>query len=182
MTQAVGHNSERDQWVEQQFLKGFRRIKERESEMADTKGDLEAEYKRLESFGFNKADIKWAKELEKEDAPKIIASMRRKILIAEYFGHGVSRQFEMFDTDRTPLEDRAYQEGYAAGKLRADAGNPYGFDGAAGQAWQRGMNDGTAFIDKDLASLFEQDDVALISGGDVFEEVEGDEDELEPAE
>jgi len=180
-TPAAGHNvlSEREQWEEQQFLNGYRQIKGMESDLAGTKGEIAGIYKRIESCGgWTKADIKWAKELDEKDAPKVLETMRRRLRIARMLGHGVSRQVEMFDEDRTPLEDRAYDEGLAAGKLRKSAQNPYGVDSPAGQAWQRGLNDGTAFINADLASKFGHGDGdELISGDDPDDEDDNGDDE-----
>lgn len=176
---ASDHNSEREQWEEQQFLNGLRQIKDLESDMAGTKGEIGGTYKRLEAVGFDKSDIAWAKELEKKDAPKVIATMQRRIRIAKMLGHSVGRQFEMFEKDRAPATERAYDEGLAAGKMRKDAVNPYGADSKQGQEWQRGFNDGTAFINKDLASKFGNGDGQIISGdSDVFDDDEsGDGDE-----
>jgi hypothetical protein len=119
-------------------------------------GDAKDIYARLKNIGFTKADVKWAMELEEKDAGDVIATMQRRIRIAKMFGHGLARQIELFDTDRAPVEERAYEDGLAAGKLRKDNANPYGADSAAGQAWQRGFNDGTAFANKDLAAQFEE--------------------------
>jgi hypothetical protein len=167
---AVGHNTEREQFEEQQFLNGFRQIKEHEADMAGTKGEIGGVYKRLEKFGFTKGDIKWAKELEDEDAPKVIETMRRRLRIARFFGHGVSRQIEMFDADRADGEERAFSEGLSAGKLRKENLNPYGADSKQGRAWQKGFNEGTTFINKDLADRFNEDGDELIkSSSDPFE-------------
>lgn len=169
----VNEQSEREQWEEQQFLNGFRQIKNVRSNITAEMGDAKDIYDRLKKAGgFTKADIKWAFELEDKDAVEIIATMKRRLRIARMLGHGVARQIEMFDEDRTPLEDRAYDEGLAAGKQRKeDATNPWGMDSAAGQAWQRGMNDGTAFANKELADFFEDDEdeeppAEIIKGAD----------------
>jgi len=152
-----GHNiqDERAQFEEQQFLNTFREIKDLKSEIGATMGEINEAYKRLKPLGFTKGDIKWAMELEEKDSGEIISMMQRRIRIAKMLGHGLARQVDLFDQDRTPLEDRAYEEGLAAGKLRKDAANPYGADSAAGQAWQRGFNDGTAFINKELAAVMD---------------------------
>ncbi|MER8959330.1 hypothetical protein [Mesorhizobium sp. M0701] len=163
---AVNGQTEREQWEEQQFLNGFRQIKEHKSDIAGTSGEMSGIYDRLKKLGFTKADVKWAEELDEKDATEVIATMARRLRIARMFGHGVARQIEMFDADRTPADERAYGEGLAAGKLRKDAGNPYGADSPQGQAWQRGMNDGTEFINKDLASQFEPSGDELVKGAD----------------
>lgn len=147
--------SEREQWEEQQFLNGLRQIKEIKSNIGLEMSDAKEVYSRIKSAGgFTKADVKWAMELEDKDAADVLATMKRRLRIAKMLGHGVARQIEMFDEDRTPIEERAYDEGLAAGKLRKDMSNPYGLESAPGQAYQRGFNDGTAFANKELADQF----------------------------
>jgi len=152
-TADIGHNtnSEREQFEEMSFLNAVRQIKDIKSNIATEMGSAKDIYDRIKPLGFTKGDVKWALELEDKDAGDVIATMQRRVRIAKMLGHGVARQFTFFDEDRTPLEDRAYDEGMAAGKLRKSAVNPYGMDSEAGQAWQRGMNDGTAIANKALA-------------------------------
>lgn len=155
----TNEQTEREQWEEQTFLNGVRQIKDIRASIATEMGDAKDIYDRLKkNGGFTKADVKWAFELEDKDSSEVIATMKRRLRIARMLGHGISRQVEMFDEDRTPIEERAYEEGRAAGKTRKDdATNPYGADSKAGQEWQRGMNDGTAFANKDLASQFDDE-------------------------
>ncbi len=150
----AGHNvqTEREQWEEQQFHNGLRQIKDLDSEMAGTKGEIGGVYKRLKDIGFSKADMKWAMELDDKDASEVISTMERRLLIAKMMGHRVARQFDMFDKDRTPAEDAAYEEGLASGKGRKSNSNPYDPGSIQGQRWQAGFNEGTAFINKDLDS------------------------------
>lgn len=159
--------AERVQYEEQTFLRVFADVKQGKSAIGEEMAEINEAYKRLKPVGFTKADIKWAFELEEKDSNEVIATMQRRIRIAKMLGHGLARQIELFETDRAPIEERAYDEGLAAGKMRKDAANPYGVDSAAGQAWQRGVNDGTAFANKDLAAQFEGDDGSeLIQGHD----------------
>ncbi len=152
-------NATREQFEEQTFLNSFRLIKRIKEEITGSMGDSSAIYKRLKELGFTKADVQWAFELEEKNAAEVIATMARRLRIAKMLGHGLSRQIEMFDADRTPVEDRAYAEGMAAGKLRKDMANPHDLSTDAGQAWQRGFNDGTAFINKALSDeLIKADD------------------------
>lgn len=159
-----GHNSGLDPAAERAFVREFASIKEVESEMAEDKGKLSGCYKRLENFGFTKDDIKWAKDLEKKNASEVVATMQRRLSIATMMGHGVARQFSMFDKDRTPLEDAAYLEGLAAGKLRRANANPYGMETAAGQNWQKGFNEGHAFSNEAMAEALNDN---VIKGSDV---------------
>lgn len=149
----AGHNTQLEQWEEQQFLNALGQINTLNSEMAGTKGEIGGIYKRLaDATGMTKADFKWAMELQTKDSAEVIATMERRLKVARWLGHRISRQLEMFDTDRTPADDVAYTEGYTAGKLRKDNANPYDPSSPKGQRWQSGFNDGTAFINQDLAA------------------------------
>jgi hypothetical protein len=165
--QAVSNEaSEREQFEEQRFLNAFRQIKGMKSEIGESMAEIKDIYKGLKPLGFTKGDITWAFELEEKDAGDIIATMQRRIRIAKMLGHGLARQIDLFGEDRTPLEDRAYDEGLAAGKLRKDMASPYGLDSEAGQAFQRGINDGTAFVNKDLSAQFDASDELIKAGDD----------------
>jgi uncharacterized protein (UPF0335 family) len=159
----AGHNTqtEREMWEEQQFHNGVGQIKRLNSDMAGTKGEIGGIYKRLKDVGFTKADVKWAFELQDKDASEVIATMERRLRIARWLGHRVARQFDMFDKDRTPAEDAAYEDGLAAGKQRKPNSNPYDTGSPQGQRWQAGFNDGTEFINKELNAAVNGDDGAI---------------------
>lgn len=152
------HNQKTEQelYEEQKFLEGFSNIKAFESEMAGTKGDIGAEYKRLKDIGWTKKDFEFAKSLEDKDVGQIIADFERKIRIAKMFGHQLGRQLDILDKDRTPQADRAYDEGFAAGRRRKDGTNPYTPGSQEGQNWQQGMNDGTELANKDLSGAMQE--------------------------
>lgn len=173
MAEQVNGQTEREMWEEQQFLNGLRQIKDIKTNIALEMGDAKEVYDRIKKAGgFTKSDVKWAIELEEKDAAEVIATMQRRIRIAKMLGHGVARQVEMFE-DRVPIEERAYQEGLAAGKLRKDMTNPYGLESPAGQAYQRGINDGTEFINKELAGQFEEGDGSELIKGDAGDDEPG---------
>ena len=168
-TAVAGHNvqTEREQYEEQQFLKGLVDIKELKSDIAGTTGEIGQIYKRIKDVtGFTKADFKWAMELEDKDAAEIVATMERRLRIARMLGHRVARQFDMFDADRAPAEDVAYEQGLAAGKLRKANSNPYDPASPQGQRWQTGFNEGTAFINKELDEAVNSADPAFPSTGE----------------
>ena len=152
-----GHNVEADRrdYEDQRFLNALAKVKGLNSEKAENAAAYKLVYDSLKDLGFTKQDVKFALELEEKDARQVIDTMARRIRIAKLLGHGLSRQFEMFDEDRTPIDERAYEEGLAAGKKRESATNPYDLSTEAGQKWQEGMNDGTAWINRDLAEQFE---------------------------
>ena len=162
-TPKAGHNSGLDPAQERAFIREFTAIQDAESEMAESKGVLSGIYKRLENAGFTKDDVKWAKELQKKNVGEVLDTMKRRIAIATIMGHAVGRQMEMFDKDRTPLEDAAYLEGLGAGRLRKANVNPYGMETAAGQNWQRGFGEGNAEANAALAEALNDN---LIKAGD----------------
>ncbi len=154
------HNqlSEQEQYRRQQFMRAFAEVRNADSDIASRQGDLSALYSRMQGLGFTKNDFKFAKSLQDKDVSVIIAEHERRIWIAKLFGHQLGRQTEMFDEDRTPAEDRAYQEGHAAGMLRKENQPPYDPTTPQGQAWQKGFNQGTEDVNKDLDSAVNGDD------------------------
>lgn len=152
MTRDHNEKTQQELYEDQQFLKGFSDIKEKRSEMAGTKGDMGATYKRLKDLGWSKKDIEFAFTLEDKDVGQVVADFERKIRIAKLFGHQLGRQLDLMDKDRTPQDDRAYEEGLGAGRLRKSAVNPYAPGSQEHQRWQEGFNEGHAFINKDLAA------------------------------
>lgn len=155
------HNEKtpQEQYEDQQFLRSYQEIKQHESEMAGTKGEMGQAYKRLKDLGWSKKDIEFAKSLEDKDVGQVIADFERKIRIARLFGHQLGRQLELLEKDRTPQEDRAYDEGLAAGKLRKSATNPYQPGGKEFNRWQEGLADGTKFINADLSKAMAANEV-----------------------
>ncbi|CCF19103.1 conserved protein of unknown function [Pseudorhizobium banfieldiae] len=152
MSRDHNEKTEQELYEDQQFMKGFADLKKLQSTMAGTKGDMGAIYKRLKDLGFSKKDVEFAFTLEDKDVGQVIADFENKIRIAKLFGHQLGRQMSLLDQDRTPQEDRAYEEGKAAGMLRKSGSNPYQPGSPEFQSWQKGMNDGHAFINKDLAA------------------------------
>jgi hypothetical protein len=162
-----GHNEmTEEEMIEQQaVLRTLREVRDGKSEIAEMMGSINEAYKIAKPYGYTKADIKWALSLDEKDSGEVIEEMQRRIKLAKMLGHGLGRQIELFP-DRTPVVDKAYEQGLAAGKLRKSNSNPYDHSSEQGQAWQRGMNDGTEFINKELGEV--------ISSSDPFP-VEGDE-------
>jgi hypothetical protein len=126
------------------FIREFAAVKDAETEMAELKGKMSGVYKRLESAGFTKDHITFAKSLEKKNVAEVIADFTMKIAICRIVGHAAGRQLDMLDKDRTPIEDQAYYDGYAAGRMGRGPTNPYGMETMAGQRFQAGMNEGNA--------------------------------------
>lgn len=146
------HNEKTPQelYEDQQFVKGYTEIKAMQSEMAGTKADMGAVYKRLKDLGWTKADIKFVQSLEDKDAGQVIADFERKIRLAKLYGHQIGRQIDLLANDGATEADRAYEAGRRAGMMRKANINPYKMGSEQYDAWQRGNNDGHAFINQDL--------------------------------
>ncbi|NTS31300.1 hypothetical protein HQ945_08530 [Phyllobacterium sp. BT25] len=154
---AAGHNSN-DDYIEQVFHETLGVIKQDKSEIAGIMSGMKDNYKRASNAGIPKSVFKWAQELEDKDINDVIRDLEWKIRVARWLGHPLGRQLDLLDVDRADAEERAYAEGLAAGKGRKENINPYGVDSPMGQAWQRGMNDGTAFANKDLSKTINGED------------------------
>jgi len=152
-----GHNvqDEREAFIEQIFHNTLGALKRHKSNIAGEMAEMKDWYDRAKSAGIPKSVFKWIMEIEEKDLSEVIRDLEWKLKAARWRGLSIGRQLDILE-DRTPLEDRAYEEGLAAGKSRADNSNPYGADSAAGQAWQRGFNDGTEFINKELAAAMDE--------------------------
>ncbi len=150
MTSTHNEKTAQELYEDQQFLKGYADIKKSQSEMAGTKGGMNAVYKRLKDLGWSKKDIEFAQSLEEKDVGQVIADFERKIRIAKLFGHRIGRQMSLLNNDGASEGDRAYEEGRLAGMLRKANLNPYPMGSESYSEWQRGNNDGHAFINQDL--------------------------------
>lgn len=162
------HNTKTEQelYEEQKFLDGFSAIKGLDSEMAGIKGDMGAQYKILKDLGWSKKDVEFAKSLEDKDVGQIISDFERKLRIARMFGHQLGRQLDLLDKDRTPQEDRAYEEGYSAGRRRQSKTNPYHPGSAEGQNWEKGIREGNELANRDLAAAMAGDEVSGEGGSE----------------
>lgn len=174
------HNEKTPQedYEDQQFIKSYSALNGLRSEMAGTKADMGAIYKRLKDLGWSKKDVEFAQSLEDKDVGQVIADFERKIRIARLLGHSLGRQMSLLDEDRTPQEDRAYEEGKAIGMLRKQSSNPYQPGSREFNRWAKGNKDGTAFVNADLAAAIgaiadgdeEDEDTAEDEGEDSAEE------------
>ena len=129
----------------------YPRLVEKEASMAGTKGEIAGIYKLLEQAGFTKDDIRWWRKTSKTNVAEAMETMQRRLGLCNLMGHALGRRIDLFDKDRTPVEDAAYAEGRAVGLVGGPNANPYGMESIAGQNWQRGLNDGNSERNKIIA-------------------------------
>lgn len=139
-----------EKYEDQQFLRAFVELRDHESKMAGTKGDIAAVFGRLKDCGWTKKDFEFAKTLEDKDVGQVIADFQRKIRIAKLFGHQIGRQLDLLERDQATPGDRAFEEGLAIGRLRKKAGNPYQPGTEEYQRFQEGVNQGHAEVNEQL--------------------------------
>jgi ribosome modulation factor len=93
------------------------------------------------------ADIKLLAELETEEGEtKFKEEMERQARVARWAGLHVGMQGSLFDEDRRPIADRAYEEGKRAGLAGKDAKPPHAPGTEAHNEWMRGWHDGQAVL------------------------------------
>jgi ribosome modulation factor len=106
--------------------------------------------KTAKADGLVMADLDYmARCADLEDPTIAPDELRRRAEIASWFALPVNFQPDMF-TDRMPLEDRAYEEGIAAGLQGRDPAAPYDATSEAGQRWLQGWHEGQRQMRDDL--------------------------------
>lgn len=94
-----------------------------------------------------------------EDPGIVPAELTRRAEIASWFALPVNFQPDMF-TDRTPIEDRAFEEGKTKAQRNGDPVPPYSAESAAGQAWMNGWHEGQRIMREDLQRIMEKKNAA----------------------
>lgn len=146
-----GHNSgaTTEQLSEDQhralFIQSVTKIERLREDVASASGTLRAAYKVAKAEGFSKKDIDFAIGLRKGDQAEAIERRRREQMIAKWVNHPIGTQADLFDEDRTPLDDKAFE----AGKLVGMEGNeackpPTHYPTSVAQRWIEGWHEGQA--------------------------------------
>jgi len=95
----------------------------------------------LKSDGFSVKDMQIADALVNDDT-KVVAEVRNRLEIASWLGHPMGHQLEMFDEpDRTPVTDRAYDDGKMASMSDKQRKPPHSPETEAYRAWMAGYDD-----------------------------------------
>lgn len=131
------------------------------------------EYKRLrkvaKSDGIVMADLDFMMRCaELEDVSIVPEELKRRAEIASWYALPVNYQPDMF-SDRTPMDDRAFEEGKAAGLAGKNPEPPYDAASKAGQRWLEGWHEGQRIMREDLQSAMEKRNAAkdeLLKGSD----------------
>lgn len=122
------------------------------------------------------SNIKLLLQLETDDGEaKFREEMERKAMVARWAGLPIGAQGNLFDEDRRPIEERAFEEGKAAGFAGKDAKPPYSPDHVGYDAFMRGWHEAQAVMAQGFkktpdADLLRPDDAPpSTSGPDDFD-------------
>jgi ribosome modulation factor len=118
--------------------------------------------------------IKLIKQLETDDGEqKFRAEMEAKAAAARWCGLPIGAQGNLFDEDRRPVDERAFEEGKSAGFAGKDPKPPYG-PGEAYDAFMRGWHEAQAVLAQGFtktpdAPLLRSTEASEESGTDEFD-------------
>jgi hypothetical protein len=126
------------------LLQACKQIEAKQTEMATINAAIRNLRKTAKADGISPAELNFALHLRKADPDEATALFRQQVQIAKWLSHPIGKQAELFDADRTPIEDRAFEEGKIAGLEGLTAKPPY--DAVAGQKWMDGWHAGQAVL------------------------------------
>lgn len=166
----VGHNQLSDEQRTALLLQACAKVEAQQAKAAEITANIRNIRKTAKADGISPAELNYALHLRKVDPDEASSLFRQQIQIAKWLNHPIGKQAELFDADRTPIEDRAYEEGKVAGLEGLVAKSPY--DAVAGQKWMDGWHAGQAVLLKGIRTKAEDEPghQKLIKG----EEVEDD--------
>jgi hypothetical protein len=121
----------------------------------------------LKADGFTVAQMKIADEMTtmKGEARQTQA-VRDRLKVAFWIGHAMGRQLSLFEEpDRTPIDDRAYEEGKTAGlEGRTMSTSRFAPGSPANERWITGWHDGQEIITRGGIAAIEGSDAPAAEG------------------
>lgn len=178
-TAPSGHNSGELTPAESRALHyhHFRLIEDQKAIVKAAQDALKKLRKTAKADGLVMADLDYMARCAALEDPDIVpAELKRRAEIASWFALPVNFQPDMF-TDRMPLDERAYEEGVAAGLQAKDPSAPYDETSGAGQQWLKGWHEGQRQMREDLLAAMTKKNSAkdeIIKGsenaGDPFDD------------
>lgn len=124
-------------------------------------------------------NIKLLIQLETDDGEtKFREEMEESAMVARWAGLPIGAQGNLFDEDRRPIEERAFEEGKSAGMSGKDAKPPYAPGHVGYDAWLRGWHEAQAVLAQGFgktpdAELFRPEGAEEPKGSDDFDAAAG---------
>lgn len=172
-----GHNSGELTPAESRALHyhHFNLIEAQKSVVKAAQDDLKKLRKTAKADGLVMADLDFMARCADLEDPNIAPSeILRRAEIASWFALPVNFQPDMF-TDRMPVDDRAYEEGIAAGMQGKDPSAPYDQISSTGQRWLQGWHEGQRQMRDDLEAAMTKRNSAK-AGDEIIKAADGDDD------
>lgn len=148
----TGHNSGELTPAESRALHmhHFNVIEAQKAIVKAAQDDLKKLRKTAKVDGLVMADLDYMARCANLEDPSIApAEILRRAEIASWFALPVNFQPDMF-TDRMPIDERAYEEGIAAGLQGKDPTPPYDETSGPGQRWLAGWHEGQRQMREEL--------------------------------
>ena len=168
MAAQAGHNSNDltpGEWRALHFHH-FRVIEAQKAVVKAAQDALKTLKKTAKTDGCVMADLEYmARCAGLEDHAIVPEEIRRRAEIASWFALPVNYQPDMF-TDRTPLDDRAFEEGKVAGLTGKDCAPGYDATSPAGQRWIEGWHEGRRVMREDLQAAMEKRNAKVAADND----------------
>jgi ribosome modulation factor len=164
----------------------FRLIEAQKGVVKAAQDALKTLRKTAKTDGLVMADLDFMARCATLEDPSIApAEILRRAEIASWFALPVNFQPDMF-TDRMPLDERAYEEGVAAGLQGKDPVAPYDATSSPGQRFLAGWHEGQRQMREELVSAMTKRNAAkasdeIIKGADNGEDPFADEDDQREA-
>lgn len=151
----VGHNQLSNDQRAALLMQACSQVEKKQEAIAALTADIRNIRKTAKADGISPAELNYALHLRKADPDEAVALFRQQVQIAQWLAHPIGKQASLFDADRTPLEDRAFDEGKAAGLAGESAKPPY--DAVPGQKWMDGWHSGQAVLLKGIRTVAEEE-------------------------
>lgn len=160
MTAEAGHNSGSGELTPAEsralHYHHFNLIEAQKAIVKGAQDALKKLRKTAKADGLVMADLDYMARCANLEDPNIAPDeIRRRAEIASWFALPVNFQPDMF-TDRMPLDERAYEEGLAAGLQGKDPTAPYDQGSGTGQKWLQGWHEGQRIMREDLLTAMQK--------------------------
>ncbi|MBO6511538.1 MAG: hypothetical protein JJ979_24160 [Roseibium sp.] len=173
-----GHNSGlTDNQERALFFNHLKKIKASKEKLEELKASHARLFKAAKADGFLKKDMEFALRLQGDDSngEELLEERRRQQRIALWLQHPVGTQMEMFDEDRTPATEKAFELGKNAGMEGQTCISPYDASTEMSQAWINGWSEGQKAI-FDIQKMQTEEEAPIVAAAKNDGDDDGDDD------
>jgi hypothetical protein len=141
----IGHNSLTDEQTRKLALQHIDKIAAKKAKVDSEVSDLRNLYRAAKADNISKAQIDFAIALRKDSDDEMTKKQAALMQAAAWIGHPLGKQFDLFGVeDRTPSDERAYEEGKIEGMRGGERMPPSHYSPAAKALYAQGYDEGQA--------------------------------------